>query len=48
MLNPNGRMKEQWTAAYNAHCPARVKQYIEAYGEEFKEYLDKRGYENTM
>ena len=47
-LNRNSKHVKEWGNAYNAHCPARVKKYIEDFGAEFKPYLDERGYKNTM
>ena len=46
--NPNAKNAAAWKAAYDANVPARVKQYVDDFGAEMKDYLDKRGFTNTM
>ena len=47
ILNPNAKDAEGWKKAFEA-APERVKKYALDFQAAMKEYLDKRGYTNTM
>ena len=47
ILNPSAKDAEGWKKTYEA-APERVKKYAMDFQEAMKEYLDKRGYKNTI